>query len=388
LASTVAVSFGSLFYAYSVLITDEAAGGRFSTSVLSTAYAGFVLFGGVLAFVVGRTADRHGVRPLVAVGSLLGGTGLVVVSVAAEAWQIVAASWLLMGPAGAMTFYEPAFVAVDQWFEPKTRGPAISLLTVVGGLAGPIFLPLTGALVESIGWRPTARVLALVLVLTGLVASFLLPAHVGEASGGRKRPTLRSLVGERHFVLFTIAIVLSFGALQAVFFHRIAVFEDAGFSVGLVAAWGGIASLLSFPGRFGAPLLRGRLGGLHLFAALALVLGGAVLIMVAAAETWQMIAHFVVFGLAFGGLLPLRAVVMGRWYSGSGFGSIMGAQWSLAAVAGAGGPWLVGLSRDAFGSYDGPMIVIAGAFATAGVLTFLASRGIGDHDPVRARDTA
>ncbi len=375
LASTVAVSFGSLFYAYSVLITDEAAGGRFSTSVLSTAYAGFILVGGLLAFFVGRVADRRGVRRLVAIGSLFGGAGLVAISVASTAWQVVAASWLLLGPAGAMTFYEPAFVAVDQWFESKSRGAALALLTVVGGLAGPIFLPLTGALVESTGWRPTARVLALVLVVTGLAAATVLPRHVGDQTEPRPRPKFRDLAAQRHFVLFTIAIVLSFGGFQAVFFHRIAVFEDAGFSVGLVAAWAGVAGILSFPGRFGAPLARGRFGGLWLYGVLALALGGAVVVMVIADRTWLMGTHFVIFGLAFGGLLPLRAVVMGRWYSGGAYGSIMGAQWSLAAAAGAAGPWLVGLGRDAVGGYDGPMLFVAAALGVSGALALLARGG-------------
>jgi MFS family permease len=372
LASLVAVSFGSLFYAYSVLITDKAAGGRFSTTALSTAYSGFVLVGGLFAFAIGRTADRRGVRPLVLLGSILGAAGLLSISVAGSAWQVIAASWLLLGPAGAMTFYEPAFVAVDQWFAPVKRGPAISLLTLVGGLAGPIFLPLTGALVDSIDWRPTARVLAATLLVAGVVAAITLPPHYRDRTVDHEAPRLRDLVGERRFVLFTLSLILSFGGLQAVFFHRIAVFEDAGFSVGLAATWAGVASLLSFPGRFAAPLIKGRFGGLWLYALLAAAMSGATGVMILANVTWMMVLHFVLFGLAFGGLLPLRAVVMGRWFSGSGYGSIMGAQWSLAAVAGTLGPWLVGVARDATGSYDGPIFFVVVGFALSAVLAALA----------------
>lgn len=373
ISTVVAVSFGSLFYAYSVLITDEAAGGRFSTTVLSTAYAGMVLFGGVLAYAVGRTADRRGVRPLILTGSVLGASGLLVLSVASAPWHVIAASWLLMGPAAAMTFYEPAFIAVDQWFGHERRGPAIAVLTLVGGLAGPIFLPVTGALVDAIEWRPTARLLALGLLVVGLAGSALLPGHRGDRRVQVKRPRLRNLVGERRFVLFTISIMLSFGALQAVFFHRVAVFEDAGFAVALAAGWAGVSSLLSFPGRFAAPLVRGRFGGLFLYSVLTLAASIAVVFMVLADETWMMVTHFVLFGLAFGGMLPLRAVVMGRWFSGSGYGSIMGAQWSLAAFAGALAPWLVGVARDAVGSYDAPMTVVAGLLVVSGLLGLAAT---------------
>ena len=372
LALLVAVSFGALFYAYSVLITDEAAGGRFSTTALSTAYAGFVLTGGLFAFAVGRVADRRGVRPLILVGSVLGALGLGLISIAAEAWHVIAASWLLLGPAGAMTFYEPAFVAVDQWFGPARRGAAIAALTVVGGLAGPIFLPLTGALVDSVEWRPTARVLALTLLGAGLLAAAFLPGHESDRHVSHQAPRVTALVGERRFVLFTVSIMLSYGALQAVFFHRIAVFEDAGFSVALAATWAGISSLLSFPGRFGAPLVRGRFSGLFLYATFAFAMALAVVVMIAATSTLLMVGHFVIFGLAFGGLLPLRAVVMGRWFSGGAYGSIMGTQWSLAAAAGALAPWLVGVARDVTGSYDGPMVGVVVALVASAVLAALA----------------
>lgn len=374
LSVVVMVSFGSMFYAYSVLITDEAAGSEFSTSLLSTAYGGFVLIGGLLAVVVGRYVDRHGVRAVLRVGALFGGAGLAGLSVAGTPVQVIAASWLLMGPAGAMLFYEPAFVAVDQWFDGPGRGRAIAILTVIAGLAGPVFVPLTGALVSSIGWRDTARVLALVVVAVGVVGSLATP----HGSGSRERhatprPTLRELLRDPRFVTYTGAVLLFYGALQAVFFHRIAAFEEAGFVVATVAAWAGVSGLLGFPGRWFAPRVRAGLAhGLQ--AVFLLVLAASVVLIVAAPATGVMPAHFVFFGLAFGGLLPLRPVIMADWYSGPGFGHVMGTQWSLAAVSGAAAPWLVGLARDAADGYDLPLLVVAGALVVGAALTLFTAR--------------
>lgn len=369
LSVIVMVSFGSMFYAYSVLLTDEAAGSEFSTSLLSTAYAGFVLIGGLLAVVVGRYVDRHGVRKVLRVGALFGGVGLASVSVAGTPVQVIAASWLLMGPAGAMLFYEPAFVAVDQWFDGPGRGRAIAILTVIAGLAGPVFVPLTGALVSSIGWRDTARALALVVVAVGVVGSFATPHGAGSRQrDATPRPTLRELLRDPRFVTYTGAVLLFYGALQAVFFHRIAAFEEAGFVVATVAAWAGVTGLLGFPGRWFAPRVRAGLArGLQ--AVFLLVLAASVVLIVAAPATGVMPAHFVLFGLAFGGLLPLRPVIMADWYSGPGFGHVMGTQWSLAAVSGAAAPWLVGLARDAADGYDLPLLVVAGALVVGAALT-------------------
>ncbi len=63
---------------------------------------------------------------------------------------------------------------------------------------------------------------------------------------------------------------------------------------------------------------------------------------------------------------------MGRWFSGANFGSIMGAQWSLAAAAGAIGPWLVGSARDMAGGYDAPIAVVAVVLGASAALALLA----------------
>lgn len=375
----VMVGFGSLFYAYSVLITDEAAGAVFSTSLLSTAYGGFVLIGGLLAFVVGRYADRHGVRGVVGVGAALGAAGLVAVGAAQSGAHVVVASWVLMGPAGAMVLYEPAFVAVDQWFGDAGRGRAIAVLTVIAGLAGPIFVPLTGWLVTSVGWRTTTKVLALCVAAVGVVGVALIPGTGGpRPSGTADRPRVRALLRDTRFLWYTAAVVLFYGALQAVFFHRIAAFEEVGSAVAAVAGWAGISGLLGFPGRWLAPRVAARFAHM-LQAALLLVLAASVAMIVAAPGRGLMPAHFIVFGLAFGALLPLRPVIMADWFSGSAFGHIMGTQWSMAALAGAAAPWLVGIGRDFAGGYDGPLVVVLVALVVGAVLTLRAARSPAAH---------
>lgn len=369
LSATVAVAFGVLFYAFSVLITDRAAGSDFSTAVLSIAYGGTVLVGGGLAFVVGRYVDTHGVRGMVGIGSALGALGLLGLGASTQAWQVVAAAWLLMGPAGAMTFYEPAFVALDQWYAPEERGRVIGLVTVVGGLAGPIFLPLTATLVEGVGWRFTTVVLAAIFAVVGIgSALFLLPSggHPREADG-ISPADWRTLLSDRRFVMFTAAVLLLFGSFQAIFFHRIALFEAGGLGIALVSFWAGLSGWLSFPGRYLGPVLATRPTG-HLWSAAATVALAVTLFPMLLPERGPMILHFVVFGLVYGAVLPMRAAVMGNWYSGPGFGRIMGIQWTLAALAGAAGPSLMGLHRDLSGGYGPSVVGVMIALAASGAL--------------------
>ncbi len=99
-----------------------------------------------------------------------------------------------------------------------------------------------------------------------------------------------------------------------------------------------------------------------------------------------MILHFIFFGLVFGAVLPMRAAVMGTWFNGPNYGRIMGFQWTMAAFAGAAGPLLAGVSRDALGTYRPAMAVTLTCLVAAGGSILLAGRAARHAaDPTRSR---
>jgi len=75
------------------------------------------------------------------------------------------AVWSVMGLAMAMTLYEPAFAAVVQWF-PSHRDRALLIVTLVGGLASTIFMPVAAWLLVRLGWRTAVEALAALLAAT------------------------------------------------------------------------------------------------------------------------------------------------------------------------------------------------------------------------------
>jgi predicted MFS family arabinose efflux permease len=308
-------------------------------------------------------------------GTVVGATGLILLAASQTGWQLVLVSWLLIGPAGAMTFYEPAFIAVDQWFGLAGSTRALATLTLIGGLAGPIFIPLAGIMTVALGWRSAAVVLAAVLLVTGLAVTvffFPTPSRNEHGHDAQVSTGLGALFGDRRFALFTVASLLAFAAVQAVILHRIAIFEQAGFAITVVAWWAAVAGLMSLPGRWIAPYLSRRIRPVLVSAAVTLLMAGAVAVATVAAMKWQMAMHFIVFGLAFGAATPMRAVVMSRWYSGPQYGRIMGTQWTIVATMAAAGPLIVGLLRDGTGAYAIPITLTAGVLVVAAVLTALA----------------
>ena len=379
LSATVMVGFGVILYGFSVYATDQAAGADFSKTVLSLGFAGSVFVGGLVAIPVGRFADRRGVRIIVGLGAALGCLGLVAFSISNQSWQVVAAWWLFLGPAQAMIYYEPAYIAIDQWSSHRDRAHTLATITLIGGLAGIVFIPLAARLVALLGWRPAVLLLGLLLlVVGGATALFALPPRRSGGNETREtsqpRGSMFGLFRDRRFLLYTVALILILFATQGIIAHRLARFEQVGFSLTAVALWAAVASAMSLPGRWIAPRLADRFGATRVQAAIALIVALSVLLMVDGTTSWQMIGHFALFGLAFGALLPLRSMVMGGWFSGPTYGGIMGTQWTAVVLIAATGPLLVGAMRDITGSYSMSFALLTVFFITAAAVIVASGR--------------
>ncbi len=367
LCFVVSVSYGALYYGFAVLIT-EPAGGEFSRGVLSAAYGGSVLTGGLAALPVGRAADRIGVRWLIAGGAVLGAAGLLAFSAAEANWQVLAIWWLVLGPVAACTFYEPAYVAIQQAFGEQDRARAIAVLTLAAGFSGPIFTPLTGALVDAVEWRDATRVLAAAFLCAAPVAALAVTVRPEPHTRERRRPSLAAFRGRR-LQLFTVGAVLAYGATEALVLHRIARFQELDFSLATVTFWAAISGLVTLPGRFLLPVLAKRTSPTTVFAAVIGVLAISAVLTTAG----QLALSFVVFGLVFGSALPLRAVVMSEWTATAIFGTVMGAQAAIIAFGRAGVPALVGGMHDGLDGYTAAMALITALLAVAALLVYFSA---------------
>ncbi|MEA2324785.1 MAG: hypothetical protein QOD81_4635 [Solirubrobacteraceae bacterium] len=385
LCLVVSVSYGALYYGFAVLITEGAAGGEFSRGLLSAAYGGAVVAGGLAAVPVGRAGDRAGVRIVMALGALLAAGGLLAFASATHGWQVLAVWWLVLGPATAMTFYEPAYIAIQQAFPAADRARAIAALTLTAGFSGPVFTTGTGALVDALGWRDATRVLAVALVACAPVAALLVRArparaHV-RAAPGRPPDTRAAAWAERlaglrarHLALFTIGAIVAYGSIDATVVHRIARFEEIGFGLETVTLWAGISGLVTLPGRFLLPVLAERLRATDVFAIVLTVLAASTALMVSGDAYWQMALSFVLFGLVFGAALPLRAVVMGQWVATAVFGTVMGVQAALIAGGRAGVTAAAGGAHDVLDGYGVVMAILTALLVAGAVMITAAGR--------------
>ena len=163
------ISWGTLFYAFSLFVIPMQASLGWSRPLLNGALSLGLLSTGVVAFPVGAWIDRHGGRSVMTFGSLAGGLLLLAWASVETPW-VFYLLWMLIGITMAGVLYEPAFAVITAVFGPEARR-GITALTLVGGFASTVFMPLTQLLIEAIGWRST------LLVLGGLNLAVCLPLH-------------------------------------------------------------------------------------------------------------------------------------------------------------------------------------------------------------------
>jgi cyanate permease len=170
---------------------------------------------------------------------------------------------------------------------------------------------------------------------------------------------------DRTFCVVSAAFFLALTAMWAMLFHQVAYMQELGFSPGAVAAAVGIAGLVSLPARLLLPVLGDHLRPSLLTAAVFGLLALSGLALVGAESWWRVYLYTGVFGVAFGSVLPLRAVVMSRRFSGELYGRLMGLQQTMLALTMAVGPFVAGTLREVSGSYLLPWIGAVALFVAA-----------------------
>ena len=115
--------------------------------------------------LMGWLVDRYGARPMIFIGGLLAGFGLMLLSTANSYWYFV---FLFVGAISigkTAAFGQTLMAVVNQWF---IRGKAMALSTLMASFAGggALMVLLLDIGISNIGWRST-------LFYTGLLIAVL-----------------------------------------------------------------------------------------------------------------------------------------------------------------------------------------------------------------------
>lgn len=154
LGITQIMGYGTLMYAYAVLLPHMATDLGLSLSQIFGVLSAGLLFGRMVSPLSGHLTDRYGGRWVMVSGSAVAGLALIAMS-QITTWQQLFVTILVAEGAGMFVLYNVAFAAVARLDLGVPAQRSISIITLFGGVASTIFWPLTLALFNVHGWQQT-----------------------------------------------------------------------------------------------------------------------------------------------------------------------------------------------------------------------------------------
>jgi MFS family permease len=389
LALTETISWGIIYYAFSVFLTPMQAELGWTRSELTGGFSLALLVTGAMAFPVGAWLDRHGPRLLMTIGS-------VAASLLVIAWSQVTDRttfyliWIGLGASAATVLYEPAFAVIAQWFKQR-RGTALAIVTFAAGLASTIFLPLSDALLRAFGWRTAVLLLGLFLaVMTIPLHALMLRRHphqlgllpdgavrqLTEKALPRRDISFRNAVGNRIFWLLTLSFGLAALAAAAIRVHFIPFLIGSGIESSTAAFATGAIGIMQVTGRvIFAPLERRWSSTLIVIGIFALQSAAMAILLVGQAPS-MLVLFIIIFGASQGAATLARPSILAELYGSAHYGRISSVMTIFLTLAGTSAPLGASLIFDTAGSYQPVLWIIVGLALLSAITAFLAKRAI------------
>ncbi len=357
------VTYGAAFYAFGVLLGPMVDDTGWSEALIAGAFSVSTLIGAFGAGFAGRLADELGARRVIFIGGVGGALALAAAGLAPNIWLFVVAYGLGGGVLAAVGFYHMTQAAAARL---ATSDPArgIMLLTLYGAFAGPIYLPLTGVLVEATSWRTTLVILGLSAAI-GLIVS-VIPLRDGPRGGvpGQAPTPVREALREpRARALLGAAFVGGIG-VSVLLVYQVPLMVSAGLSLSAAASISGIRGFAQFGGRVAmVPLL--PLVGARRSLVLSYFCAAAAVVLLGFSGTVPVaLVYVVVAGIAVGVVAPVAGVYAHEIFPPERVATLMGTERMFGGLGGAIGPLTAGVLAETAGT-RAPILVMAFVCALA-----------------------
>jgi MFS family permease len=321
----------------------------------------------VAAFFWGAMSDRFGTRIVVLAGSILLGIGLIAASRAQSLWQFQLAFGVVIGVAVG-SFYAPMMAVASAWIE-KQRSLAVALVSAGMGVAPVTIAPTASWLISTYDWRTAMLVIGIGAAVLLIPASLLVrpapqegdsAAATNATEAGQTEWTAAQALRTPQFVTLALAHFGCCAAHSGPIFHMVSYAMVCGIAPLTAVTVYSLAGLSGLGGRLLLGTMADRIGAKPVLVAGLLVQALSIATYLAVARLGEFYALSVVFGIAYGGVMPLYAVLVREYFGARIMGTIFGAVSAFASLGMALGPWAGGYVFDTFHGYTW---LHAGSFA-------------------------
>ena len=325
--------------------------------ISSAAMLGFLCMG-VGSIGWGALSDRFGARIVVLAGGALLGGGLAAVS---QATSLPTFQLLFGGCVGLAcgSIYVPLTTAAASWFT-RNRSIAVALVSAGMGLGSTVIGPLSRLLIDQYDWR--TAMLGLACLAWGVIlpgALLLRPAPATEPAAAAVSATVSATANMSaaqalrtpQFAALALANFACCAAHSGPIFHMVSYAIECGVSSMSAVTVFGTAGFAGLGGRLLFGMIADRVGARQVLVAGLAMQALSISLYPFARDATSLYALAVLFGMSYGGVMPIYALLVREYFSSRIMGTVFGAV-SMAATFGmAIGPVAGGLVFDRFGGY-------------------------------------
>jgi MFS family permease len=388
LCVTQVIAWGSLYYAFSVLLGPMSNAHGWPPAAMVGAFSLSLLVSGLAAYPAGRLLHRYGGRAVMGAGSAIAAIAFLTVAVAPALWTFYL-GWAIAGVAMALSLYEAAFAVLAMHYVDEYRR-AVTTVTLSGGFASTVFWPLTERLVAWTGWFDTLCLYAalhlfvcLPLHLQGLPAEQQhpqspQPARTSTASG------LRDLIRQPQYWFLTGSFTLNSIVFAVVAVHLIPLLQEKGLTLREAAWMAAAAGPMQVLGRvlefgFASRWETSRTGLLSMALTIPSMLGLAFINRPVSHgsnnnTTYLLLAAISLYGVSNGVMTIVRSLSIVGLFGRHNYARVSGAITGPGAIARAIGPTLASSVVALTGSYKSVLLLLA-AIGTLALLSFWQAYG-------------
>jgi len=323
----------------------------------SMPYSMLMIGFGIGGLMMGRLADRFGIRVPLLIGAVGLGVGFAAAAMAGTIWTFMLAHGLLIGFLGCSAMFAPLLADTSLWFV-RRRGIAVAICASGNYLGGTIWPGIVQHFVESVGWRETYFGLGAFCFVSITALALLMRRRPPVAAEPAPRPGATAapvmpfgLPPRPATALLCIAAVACCVAMSMPQVHIVAYCADLGYGAARGAEMLSVMLGFGIVSRLVSGMICDRIGGLRTLLLGSVLQGVALLLFLPFDSLMSLYVIAALFGLFQGGIVPSYAIIVREHFPSAQAGALVGLVIMCSLAGMALGGWMSGRIFDATGSY-------------------------------------
>jgi predicted MFS family arabinose efflux permease len=379
------ISWGTLYYSFPLIAEPMGRDLALSKPEVYGAATIGLLIASFTAYPIGVAIDRGYGRAVMTFGSILAGLLLL-------DWSQIGSLWTLypllagIGLAQAMTLYEPAFAVIARRYGAEARR-GITALTLWGGFASTLFVPVIQFLLNHLDWRNTLIILGLInlgfcvtlhfsVIKTKGDAPTSKPSISGHEAALTGQRAVRWALHQQAFWGLLVAFTVYYATFSGLTYHLYPLLIEKGFDTAMVVAAIALIGPAQVAGRIAIWVFAEKAPVRVIGKGVVLAFPVALLLLLLLPPAFASLAVYaIVYGAANGTLTIVRGIAVPEMLTPDAYGAINSVLAIPATIAKAIAPLGVALLWAAAGSYDTVLVaVLASSTLVVGGFWFAAAQ--------------